>query len=25
LDGIGYTGTPNYPVRAYTATGCDCA
>jgi hypothetical protein len=24
FDGIGYTGTANYPVRAYTATGCAC-
>jgi len=24
LDGAGYTGTANYPVRAYTATGCVC-
>jgi hypothetical protein len=24
FDGIAYTGTANYPVRAYTATGCDC-
>jgi hypothetical protein len=24
FDGIEYTGTANYPVRAYTATGCAC-
>lgn len=24
LDGIPYTGIANYPVRAYTATGCAC-
>ena len=24
LNGISYSGTANYPVRAYTATGCAC-